>query len=463
MRFLRCPELEKETGRIRRNGPQMRSFRSRLLLPTLLLVWAILGLAAWFTNYTLNELQTSLQQHYGESLRIEAGDLLLRIKGRTFQECELEVTSFQSRVGAYAWVGNLAENKSFHPKWVPQSYPGVMEADRQELRRWGVTNQATGARVESIGPPRLLFFAGQADSPITLVLCLPNWNEPLARARSTIWAAMLGLAGLALIGVSLVSSWSASPVRALASFASDTLDGKNVAGPHTEIRELAVLEAAVVQLERNQRQTTILGTPETESSLTSLPGPAVFRAALSEKIDQRLPFAAALVDLSHFRPFNRRYGLRKGDEVLLKMTAILQEILREQSPDSHLLAHVGADRFLFMAAPANIEVICTDFLRRFDLEILSLYSPLERAEGAIKLRNRMGVVESFPLMQALVAVSTNLKRPIVHLAQVESILSEIRDHIKRQNQSSYMLDRRTGGDETLFTGETVEEAVVVEK
>lgn len=442
----------------------MRSFRSRQLLPTLLVVWAILGLGAWATAYALNELQTSLQLRYGEALRLEAGDLLVRIKGRTFQECELEVTSFQSRVGAYAWVGNLAENKSFHPAWVARSYPGVMEADHQELRRWGITNQATGAHLESIGPPRLLFFAGQADSPITLVLCLPNWNEPLARARSTMGAALLGLAGLALIGVSLVSSWSASPVRTLARFASDTLDGKNVAGPHTEIRELAVLEAAVVQLERNQRQTTtILGTPETESSLTSLPGAAAFRAALSEKIDQRLPFAAALVDLSYFRPFNRRYGLRLGDEVLLKMTAILQEILREQSPDSHLLAHVGADRFLFLAAPANIEVICTDFLRRFDLEILSLYSPLERAEGAIKLRNRMGVVESFPLMQALVAVSTNLKRPIVHLAQVESILSEIRDHLKRQNQSSFMLDRRTGGDETLFTGETVEEAVVVEK
>ncbi|GMU51286.1 MAG: hypothetical protein AMXMBFR33_04320 [Candidatus Xenobia bacterium] len=441
----------------------MRSFRSRLLVPTLLLVWTILGLAAWSTVYVLNRLQTSMQLQYGEALRIEASDLLVQIKGRTFQECELEVTSFQSRVGAYAWIGNLAENKSFHPKWVAQSYPGVIEADRQELLRWGVTNQATGARVESIGPSRLLFFAGQADSPITLVLCLPNWNEPLARARSTVWAAVLGLAGFALIGVLVISNWSSSPVRALARFASDTLDGRNVAGPHTEIRELAVLEAAVVQLERNQRQTTIMGTPDTESSLTNLPGAAVFRAALSERIDQRLPFAAALVDLSYFRSFNRRYGLRKGDEVLLKMATILQEVLREHSPDSHLLTHVGADRFLFLAAPANIELICSEFLRRFELEILTLYSPQERAEGAIKLRNRMGVVESFPMMQALVAVSTNLKRPIVHLAQVESILSEIRDHIKRQNQSSYMLDRRTGGDETLFTGETVEEAVVVEK
>lgn len=441
----------------------MQSFRSRLLLPMLLLVWAILGLAAWSTEYSLNKLQASLQVQYGEALRIEAGDLLLRIKGRTFQECEQEVTSFQSHVGAYAWLGNLAENKTFHPKSVVLNYPGVLEADREELLRWGMTNQATGARSESIGPPRLLFFAGQADSPITLVLCLPNWNEPLASARSTTWTATLGLAGFALLGVLLVASWSSGPVRALARFASDTLDGKNVAGPHTEIRELAVLESAVVQLERNQRQTTILGTPDTESSLTSLPGAAVFRAALSEKIEQRLPFAAALVDLSYFRPFNRRYGLRKGDEVLLKMTSILQEILRENSPDSHLLAHVGADRFLFLAAPANIDLICTEFLRRFELEILTLYSPQERSEGAIKLRSRMGVVESFPLMQALMAVSTNLKRPIVHLAQVESILTEIRDHLKRQNQSGYMLDRRTGGDETLFTGETVEEAVVVER
>ncbi len=441
----------------------MRSFRNRILLPTLLLGWAVLGLAGWSTALVLDQLQSAFQAHYSEALRAEAGELLLRVKGRSFQECELEVSSFQSRVGAYAWIGNLAENKFFHPQWVEESYSEALEADRQELLRWGITNQATGSRPETIGPPRLIFFAGQPDSPITLILCLPNWNEPLARARSTVWIAMLGLAGLALVGFSLVATWSSGPVRALARFANDTLDGKNVAGPHTDIRELAVLEAAVVQLERNQRQTTVLGNPETESSLTNLPGAAVFRAGLSEKIEQRLPFAAALVDLSYFRPFNRRYGLRKGDEVLLKMTSMLQDILREHSPDSHLLTHVGADRFLFLAAPGPIETICAQFLHRFEQEILSLYSPQERTEGAIKLRNRMGAVESFPLMQALVAVSTNLKRPIIHLAQVESILTEIRDHLKRQGKSDYLLDRRTGGDETLFTGEDVEEPVVIEK
>lgn len=404
----------------------------------------VLGACAWSVGQALQRPLPTAE------LEQEAGALGFFLTGRVWDDMKLAVDGFHSQYGAYAWLSDPEHKQFYHPEWVQKTFPGAVQADMAELA--SKIPQGTAFMVS--GPPARVAYVAPAGGSVRLILCIPNWDAPLAEAREELRWRLQIVSAVALLGVLLLAAWAARPLQQMADFAGDILDGKNVGGPETSIRELALIEAAVNELERSRRKSIQIMATGTPSTLLDMDDPVKLRQAITERIVGKLPFAAGLLDLSHFNGYNRRYGFTKGDNVLQKIGNLLKGILQEQSPDFSMLAHLGADRFTFLVPPTRVEAICAEFMNRFDATVPSFYTPEEFKAGFINVKNRAGEVRQVPVMQAVIAVSTNTKRPIHHVVQVEFILDEIRTFLKQARKSAYLLDRRTGGDEELLTGTT---------
>jgi diguanylate cyclase (GGDEF)-like protein len=76
-------------------------------------------------------------------------------------------------------------------------------------------------------------------------------------------------------------------------------------------------------------------------SLTEAPNRLAFLRALTDKIRGRRMFAAAMVDLDHFKLVNDTLGHVAGDELIRSICAILHD----SAPDGALVARLGGDEF----------------------------------------------------------------------------------------------------------------------
>ena len=181
--------------------------------------------------------------------------------------------------------------------------------------------------------------------------------------------------------------------------------------------------------------------------LTRLPGNHSIMREIREKISSGLHFAIAYADLDNFKSYNDKYGFVRGDEIL-KMTARLttNSIRQLHSPQA-FAGHVGGDDFVFIVSPDQLDGVCTEVIKNFDLIIGNFYDEEDRIRGYIDSTNRKGEKERFPIISLSIAVVTNEFRPIKHIGEVSSIAAELKKRVKSMDGSRYLKDMRGSRDQ----------------
>ncbi|QTP58519.1 GGDEF domain-containing protein [Billgrantia antri] len=96
---------------------------------------------------------------------------------------------------------------------------------------------------------------------------------------------------------------------------------------------------ALIQ-ERNQA----LHQASTHDPLTELPNRRLIGERLESLVEARRRFTLALLDIDHFKAINDRHGHDVGDRVLVALTQVLSESLREYD----LCARWGGEEFLLL-------------------------------------------------------------------------------------------------------------------
>ncbi|NVM23054.1 MAG: diguanylate cyclase [Desulfobacterales bacterium] len=176
--------------------------------------------------------------------------------------------------------------------------------------------------------------------------------------------------------------------------------------------------------------------------LTRLPGNHSIMKKIQGRIDSGLPFAIAYVDLDYFKSYNDKYGFMRGDEIL-KMTArLLTNSIRKLDSREAFVGHVGGDDFVFIVSPEQLDGVCTEVIRNFDLITGNFYDEEDRIRGYIESTNRKGGKERFPVISLSIAVVTNEYRPIKHIGEVSAIAAEVKKRVKSMEGSKYYKDLR---------------------
>ena len=179
------------------------------------------------------------------------------------------------------------------------------------------------------------------------------------------------------------------------------------------------------------------------SPLTRLPGGIAIENILKKRIAAGEPFAFCMMDLDNFKSFNDHYGYAKGNELIRKTAAIINEAVARAGGEGDFIGHIGGDDFALITVPERYEAICKLIMEEFDRMIPQMYSEDDRDRGYIIGVNRQGVEVRFPLASISIAVVSSKKRLFANHIQVGEVAAELKEAAKSQKGSYMMVDQRS--------------------
>ncbi|GAB6158437.1 bifunctional diguanylate cyclase/phosphodiesterase [Desulfotomaculum varum] len=139
--------------------------------------------------------------------------------------------------------------------------------------------------------------------------------------------------------------------------------------------------------------------------LTGLPGNLTVEKEISNRLEEKSPFACIYLDLDNFKSYNDRYGFENGDRLLLMAARLLTGVVRKYGGDNDFVGHIGGDDFIVLTYKDKAESICWRYIRYFDRLVKNFYPAEDKNRGGFYGLNRQGQQVWFPLVSVSLAVT----------------------------------------------------------
>ena len=175
--------------------------------------------------------------------------------------------------------------------------------------------------------------------------------------------------------------------------------------------------------------------------LTGLPGNTSIERQICERLDSRVPFDIAYIDIDNFKPFNDYYGFQKGDEIIKKLAEIMTVIVAD-SPfaATAFCGHIGGDDFILISESFQAEQLSARIAEAFDEERPWFHGEMDYAAGGYHTFNRKGELESFPLISLSVGIVNTSITPVDSYAKLASLSTEVKKAAKKTAGTSIVVD-----------------------
>ena len=180
--------------------------------------------------------------------------------------------------------------------------------------------------------------------------------------------------------------------------------------------------------------------------LTGLSGNIAILQELQRRITSKMQFALMHVDLDNFKAFNDFYGFMRGDTAIKMMARVLRDAATKHDPMGTFVGHIGGDDFAVICFPEVAEALAQEIIKSFDEAIPALYEPSDARRGYIKVKDRRDEEREFPIMTVSIGIATNTRREINSHVEASEIAGEMKTFAKRNPESSFEVDRRTGNE-----------------
>jgi PleD family two-component response regulator len=106
---------------------------------------------------------------------------------------------------------------------------------------------------------------------------------------------------------------------------------------------------------------------------------------------------ALTCEIQAFRPFVDLNGFVAGDDVLKFTAHLLREVVDERGTPNDFVGHAANETFLVLTA-ADPAALATQIQARFDAEVQTHYSFMDREQGYVLIRGEDGQMTQAPLM-----------------------------------------------------------------
>ncbi len=267
--------------------------------------------------------------------------------------------------------------------------------------------------------------------------------ETLKIGRNTFRiTAGLGIGSL-LLGVLIAGSITrkiSGSIRQLKKSTQEIAEGRFDRPPQVQSRdELGELSIAFGEMAKRLKRLEAMNLDA--NPLTHLPGSAAIEKLLQKELNEKRPLAFCLIDLSHFKSFNDRYGYARGNEVIQATAEIIKVAVKDYGRGD-FIGHIGGDDFAIITEPERYGFICRAIIESFDRKIGDFYDAEDRKRGYILGTTRQGENISMPIMTVAIAVVSNESRTLENYIQVGEIAAELKNYAKSFSQSIYVVDKR---------------------
>jgi len=179
------------------------------------------------------------------------------------------------------------------------------------------------------------------------------------------------------------------------------------------------------------------------NALTHLPGNHAIERVISRKLERGEKFSVLYLDINNFKTFNDRYSFEKGDDVIRHTAKLLIEQAKKiVHSGEYFIGHIGGDDFVVVIHPDYESAYSRAFLAEFDRVVGSYYNEEDQKRGHVRVTNRRGKRETFPLMSCSIAACNNLYRSYKNLGEIAQDAAQVKAFLKTQPGSHYLRDRR---------------------
>jgi diguanylate cyclase (GGDEF)-like protein len=186
--------------------------------------------------------------------------------------------------------------------------------------------------------------------------------------------------------------------------------------------------------------------------LTQLPGNLEVQEEVRRRVATGQPFALMYFDLDNFKAFNDHYGFLRGDEAIKLLARCLIDSLRAHAAPDAFLGHIGGDDFVAVSDPDSAEAVARELIACWDEKVKALYNSEDVARGYIEVADRQNSMHKFPITTVSIGIAMNTVRPIETHWEASELAAEMKQFAKRDERSSYSIDRRTAAHRASGTG-----------
>ncbi len=173
---------------------------------------------------------------------------------------------------------------------------------------------------------------------------------------------------------------------------------------------------------------------------SGLPSGRLIEDALRELL-RREKWAYLDMRIKHLDAFKDKYGFVAGDEVLRFMAMLISEIVDEHGASDDFIGHPGGDNFVLITGLDSVEKIKETLEKRFNQEVQSHYSYMDRERGGIKMEDGSGSNRLIPLMTIAVGVVTS-ERKFTDIREITEAAAEARRLTQRKKQAASGKERQ---------------------
>ncbi len=178
------------------------------------------------------------------------------------------------------------------------------------------------------------------------------------------------------------------------------------------------------------------------SNLTGLPGNAQIEIELKRRVRSKKLFAVLYADLDNFKAYNDKYGFMNGDEIIKFTANCIKDSLQSYGEKGDFLGHIGGDDFVAVVNYENARKIGKDIIKRFNASIGDFYSEEDIENGYVKIVNRKGKMEKFPLMTLTVAMISNKYKKYTSVLELGEDGAQVKKKAKTIIGSTFLENRR---------------------
>ncbi len=130
--------------------------------------------------------------------------------------------------------------------------------------------------------------------------------------------------------------------------------------------------------------------------------------------------------IRHFDAFKDVYGFVAGDDVLRFTAMLLGEVVDQTGTLNDFIGHAGGDNFIIITTDQSAPAMMKRLRERFDQEVLSHYSFMDREQGFIITRGADGQDVKAPLMSLAVGDVSPSRYDFADIREITEMAAEAR-------------------------------------
>lgn len=182
-----------------------------------------------------------------------------------------------------------------------------------------------------------------------------------------------------------------------------------------------------------------LSTSRHAHPLSKLPGSVPTNEHIEHLLQSGLSFSVCCADLDHLKPFNDKYGYRKGDELIQFTSKLLSQIC---DPTQDFIGHIGGDDFIFILQSKDWEHRCHRALAAFAQTSSELFDKQHRAMGGYKIEDRQSRIVHHPLPTLSIGVVWVTPKLFDSHYEIAEAVNTAKIMAKKKPGNSLFIERR---------------------